>query len=81
MKLTGRLKERVDQAAGREEKRSLIEQAGMELTDDELDQVSGGRVKPNPCISCYKQDTSRCETCEKIKHQIRIEENAPTIIN
>ena len=42
MKLTGHLKERVDQAAGREEKRSLIEQAGMELTDDELDQVSGG---------------------------------------
>lgn len=42
MKLTGDLKKQVEQAASMEEARSLIEQAGMELTDDELETVAGG---------------------------------------
>ena len=44
MKLKGKLKEQVEKAETKEEKKSLIEDAGMELTDDELDQISGGVV-------------------------------------
>ena len=44
MKLTGKLKEQVEKAETKEEKKSLIEDAGMELTDEELDQISGGVV-------------------------------------
>ena len=42
MKLVGRLKEDVEQAETKEEKRELIENAGMELDDEELEQVAGG---------------------------------------
>lgn len=42
MKLTGDLKKNVEQSASREAKKTAIEDAGMELTDDELDKVAGG---------------------------------------
>ena len=42
MELTGNLKEQVDKATDISEKRRLIEEAGMVLTDDELDKVTGG---------------------------------------
>ena len=42
MKLTGNLKKQVEKAGTKDEKKSLIENAGMLLNDDELDQVSGG---------------------------------------
>ena len=58
MELTGKLKEQVEKAETKEEKKSLIEDAGMklsaaeakkilkdaglELTDAELEQVAGG---------------------------------------
>lgn len=42
MKLTGKLKEQVEKAETKEEKKSLIKDAGMELTDEELDMVAGG---------------------------------------
>ncbi len=44
MKLTGDLKNQVEKAESKEEKKKLIENAGMELTDDELDVVNGGGV-------------------------------------
>ncbi len=43
MELTGKLKEQVEQAETKEEAKDLIAQAGMELTDDELNTVAGGR--------------------------------------
>ena len=46
MKLTGVLKEQVKKAETKEEKKSLIEDAGMELTDEEMDQVAGGAPRP-----------------------------------
>ena len=46
MKPTGELKKKVEEAEGREGKKKLIEKAGMILTDDELDQVSGGYSQP-----------------------------------
>ena len=40
MKLTGKLKTQVDNAATKEEKRETIKKAGMLLTDDEFDKVA-----------------------------------------
>ena len=45
MKLTGNLKKQVEQTESKEEARKVIRQAGMELTDEELDQVSGGAIQ------------------------------------
>ena len=42
MKLTGKLKETVSKAETKEQAKELIANAGMELTDDEMDKVSGG---------------------------------------
>ena len=42
MQLTGELKEKVEQAENKEEAKNAIEDAGMILSDDELDQVAGG---------------------------------------
>ena len=42
MKLTGKLKEKVSEAENKEQAKEAIKQAGMELTDDELEMVSGG---------------------------------------
>ncbi len=42
MKLVGELKEKVEKAETPEEAKKVIEEAGMELTDEEMDQVAGG---------------------------------------
>ena len=42
MELTGNLKKQVEKAESKEEKKSLIEDAGMLLSDEELDKVAGG---------------------------------------
>lgn len=42
MKLIGNLKNQVDNAKSKEEAKGLIEKAGMSLTADELDMVTGG---------------------------------------
>ena len=42
MKLVGKLKEKVSKAENKEQAKEMIADAGMELTDDELDKVNGG---------------------------------------
>lgn len=42
MELTKELKEKVEKAETKEEAKKIIEEAGLELTDTELDQVAGG---------------------------------------
>lgn len=42
MKLVGELKKQVEETTTKEEAKEVIEKAGMELTDDELDNVTGG---------------------------------------
>ena len=42
MELIGKLKQKAENAAGKEEVRELIGEAGVKLTDEELEQVSGG---------------------------------------
>ena len=44
MKLTGLLKNKVEEAQTKEEKKAIIAEAGMELTDEELDGVAGGAI-------------------------------------
>ena len=46
MKLTGELKEQVEKAENQEEAKEIIKEAGMELTDEEMDQVAGGAPRP-----------------------------------
>ena len=54
MKLNGNLKKQVEETTNIE---SLIEQAGMPLTDDELNMVSGGNLIPRVfrCGSCNSE--------------------------
>ena len=47
MKLVGDLKDKVEKAANQEEAKKIIEEAGMELTEEELDQVAGGIIIPS----------------------------------
>ena len=42
MELTGKLKEKVEKTGSKEEAKKTIEEAGMILNDEELDQVIGG---------------------------------------
>ncbi len=44
MELTGNLKEQVEKAKTIEEKKRLIENAGIRLTEAELDAVAGGQI-------------------------------------
>ena len=42
MQLTGELKEKLEKAKSAEEAKQILEEAGVKLTEEELDQVSGG---------------------------------------
>lgn len=42
MELTGKLKDEMVQAKSKKEAKVIMENAGMKLTDDELDSVAGG---------------------------------------
>ena len=48
MKLVGNLKKQVEETKNKEEAKEVIEKAGMELTDEELDQVTGGETRIMP---------------------------------
>ena len=56
MKLVGELKKKVEETKNKEEAKELIEKAGMQLTDEELDNVTGG---------CYTNSYERgeCDEC------------------
>ena len=45
MKLVGELKEKVEKTENLKEAKKVIEEAGMELTDEEMDQVAGGTLR------------------------------------
>ena len=44
MKMTSELKEKLKAAKTAEEKKKLLAEAGMELTDEEIEKVAGGIV-------------------------------------
>ena len=63
MKLTGILKTKVDKAETMEEKKGIIADAGMELNDDELNEVAGGYSRP---VGAIKPGQSRsCNKCNQ----------------
>ena len=47
MQLTGELKEKVENATSAEEAKKILAEAGVELTEEELDQVAGGGHRPH----------------------------------
>lgn len=77
MKLTGKLKDEVSKFDSLEEKKNIIAQAGMELTDDELEKVAGGAGGKSSvkhyCDSCKKETSFNlysggraiCSVCNK----------------
>ena len=44
MQLTGELKEKLENAESKKEAKKILEEAGVELTDEEMDQVAGGQM-------------------------------------
>ncbi len=50
MELTGKLKDKMAQAKDKDEAKKIMENAGMKLTDDELDTVAGGM---SYCVHTY----------------------------
>ena len=61
MKLVGELKKEVEKIETKEGKKEVIMKAGMELSDEELDQVTGGafKISGNSVIRLPKECT--CE--------------------
>ena len=54
MGLTGFFKNKATKAETKEEKKSIIAEAGMELTDDELESVAGGIMVGIKHVSCSR---------------------------
>ena len=48
MELSKELKEKVEKAQSAEEAKKILEEAGLELTDTELDQIAGGMYERSP---------------------------------
>ena len=69
MKLIGNLKKQVEETKNKEEAKEVIEKAGMELTDEELDQVAGGGPRSISwgeiyyCCKCYENSGPEGEKC------------------
>ena len=45
MELSKELKEKVENAKSAEEAKKILAEAGLELTEEELDQVAGGKAR------------------------------------
>ena len=60
MKLVGELKEQVEKAGTKAEAKGLIEKAGMLLTDEELDTVSGGTAPSSGIGSAVTYEQHEC---------------------
>ena len=69
MKLIGNLKKQVEETKNKEEAKEVIEKAGMELTDDELDLVAGGGPtgffwEKYYCNKCHKNSGIKGADCD-----------------
>ena len=71
MKLVGNLKKQVEETKNKEEAKDVIEKAGMLLTDNELDNVTGG---------CYttSYEAGICEECSNpLENGVCINQDCP----
>ena len=66
MKLIGNLKKQVEETKNKEEAKEVIEKAGMELTDEELDQVAGVWALSGIyyCDQCRKNSGPKGKFCD-----------------
>ena len=66
MQLTGELKEKVENAKSAEEAKKILKDAGVELTDTELDQVAGGGgyIHVGLCLALYRPHVGECR-CDR----------------
>lgn len=56
MRLIGNLKDQVEKANSKEEAREIIEKEGIELTDEEMNQVGGGVNPHTPMFTRGNKD-------------------------
>ena len=68
MELIGNLKKKVDKASSKEEKRELIEKAGMKLNDMELEMISGGAGRDFD-MEYWQQYIQECEETRQESQQ------------
>ena len=61
MKLIGELKKQVESTATKEEAKDVIANAGMELTDDELNNVVGGFVACGNSLVMHDGEKCYCD--------------------
>lgn len=76
MKLTGKLKDKVDAVKTMEEKKAVIAEAGMELTNDELEGVAGG----HPASGIYQWVTTPPKPGSERRHSQAIYPEKPSKI-
>ena len=60
MEIIGKLKEDVEKAETKEEAKKVIEEAGMKLTDEEMDQVAGGKRLRSMLAQKSPNKSSKC---------------------
>ena len=70
MELIGNLRKKVDKANTKEEKRELIEKAGMKLNDMELEMVSGGTGQDFD-MEYWQRYFQECEETWKESNQLQ----------
>ncbi len=66
MKLVGKLKEDIEKATDMAEVKTILENAGLELTEDELTQIAGGmsQSRPAACPGLHQTHGIRiCKVC------------------
>ncbi len=67
MKLVGDLKKQVEETKNKEQAKELIENAGMQLTEDELDNVTGGNFLDHGYCGCPAKGPigHKCPICHQ----------------
>ncbi len=76
MELTGKLKNQVEHTENMTEKRRLIEKAGMKLTDEELEMVSGGKTNVLDLSDDTDYIPEKCPVNRTGKHTFVLEPNS-----
>ena len=71
MRLIGKLEENVEKADNKNQAKELIAKAGMALTDDEMQKVSGGDMKRPQSVTLENLDNYRvqCPACGEFSDQ------------
>ena len=79
MKLVGELKEKVEMAESMEEAKQAIENAGIELTEAELESIAGGKRRTYAQISREQAGRRKAygEACDIVQRLIKEMKSTP----